>query len=242
MWKRTLLAASLGLNLLFVAVGTRAVINRGGWKYLAQRKPTTPQASPIHIQRTAMFAGLTPRAASLVFFGDSLIENCEWNELLLDPSAINRGIGGDTTAELLPLVPSIADSAPKSVFIMAGVNDLRMGVPMPLMIERYRAIITGFRKGHPNVRVYVHSILPVNPGLDESLRPLPESIRIANRDLSQLALEEHCEFVNLHLAVADSSDFLDRKYTPDGLHLNAAGYRVWESAIHSVSQPTAVRQ
>jgi hypothetical protein len=106
-------------------------------------------------------------------FGDSLIENCEWSELLGVPAA-NRGSSGEDTTALLAVGPTLGDlHGVGSVFVAAGVNDVRVGFEGEAFAARYRALLNALHSAAPKARITVQSLLPVNPGLDPSFGGCP---------------------------------------------------------------------
>jgi hypothetical protein len=71
---------------------------------------------------------LTPPPGSFVLFGDSITEYGKWEEFLAGLPVVNRGIGGETSAQVLErLDPAL--NKPKAVALLIGTNDLSIGVP-----------------------------------------------------------------------------------------------------------------
>jgi lysophospholipase L1-like esterase len=215
------LAVSLALNAAFVGMKLAPLLERGHGHRVY---------SPFHVQRSAVFEGLPVARGSVLFFGDSLIENCEWSELGLP--AANRGISGDDTAALLAVVPSLGGLRDvNSIFVVAGINDLGEGIEGDAFVARYRALVSALHNAAPNARIVVHSILPVNPSMNDSLRPLPAKILAANARLSSVATDIGFRFLDGTSTFADSKGLMDGRYTVDGLHLNGAGYQAWAKAL-----------
>ena len=58
-----------------------------------------------------------------------------------------------------------------------------------------------------------------------------EHILFVNTALKKIAAEEHITLIDLHPHFLDAANKLDKKYTQDGLHLNAEGYKVWAGIL-----------
>ncbi len=170
----------------------------------------------------------------IVFVGDSLTHQCDWARLLGRTDVDNQGIDGEVSAGVLWRLPGIIARQPAKVFIMIGINDLRRGRGRPEVAEEVLAnhgrIMDRLRAGLPQARVHVLSILPVSRSFFSFL---PDNLRImeVNRRLRDLAAGKGCAFLDLYPMFIDKEGALDRRYTYDGLHLNAQGYQVWKQAL-----------
>jgi len=68
---------------------------------------------------------------SVVFFGDSIIELWDLEQFFPGKGYVNRGIGGQATAEMLGrFYQDVIDLKPSFVVICGGVNDRRLGLPV----------------------------------------------------------------------------------------------------------------
>jgi lysophospholipase L1-like esterase len=52
-----------------------------------------------------------------------------------------------------------------------------------------------------------------------------------NAALKKLAAQEKITLIDLYPHFLDAAGKLDKQYTIDGLHLNAAGYKVWAAIL-----------
>ena len=52
-----------------------------------------------------------------------------------------------------------------------------------------------------------------------------------NSDLVKIAQIHRVEYIDLFSVFKDGANHLDKKYTLDGLHLNADGYKLWKKTI-----------
>lgn len=230
---RILLAASLAVNLLFLAVGGYVVHQKGGVRYLRQyrailsgRELTIESFSPYYQSRYSDFMGQDRRSGAVIFAGDSLTEQADWNKLLKRNDIVNRGIGADTSVGLEFRLGEIIKHAPSKIFLMIGVADLRIGRRPVQVLEQYRRILERLAQELPQTRIFVQSILPIHPALFGREIAL-EDIRAINEELEPLAGSYGATFLDLHSHFSDSEQRLDRAYTVDGVHLNAVGYKKW---------------
>lgn len=167
----------------------------------------------------------------IVFFGDSLTQNVDWDELFNDDSIINRGIGGDSTIGMLNRVDNIIYLEPKKLFIMAGINDLAvLGKPISDTLSNYKEILESITSKSPNTEVYIQSALPINNNIN-NLSLDPSAITEFNDGLKNLSEESNVKYIDIYSSFADKSGYLSKKYTSDGTHLNGDGYLVWKNQI-----------
>src|ERR1700683_31206 len=108
---------------------------------------------------------LKPPAAGenrVVFFGDSITDIWKLDEYFSRKGYINRGIGGQTTPQMLVRFrQDVIDLRPKVVIILAGTNDIAGNTgPMRLEdIEADYASLAELARGHGIKGIYC-SVLP----------------------------------------------------------------------------------
>lgn len=186
-------------------------------------------------------AALKPPAEGenrVVFFGDSITDNWHLDEYFPGKPYVNRGISGQTTPQMLiRFRQDVIDLRPKVVVILAGTNDIA-GNTGPMRLEdieaNYASMVDLARTN--NIRVVLSSILPVHNYTPESQnlfagRP-PEKILSLNRWMKDYAAG-HPEIVYLDYfgAMVDDKGLLKRDLAADGLHPNAAGYKIMENLV-----------
>jgi hypothetical protein len=84
--------------------------------------PSRVSIAGSHAERLDQLNLLSSSRTRVVMLGDSITQRGEWSELLGEVVA-NRGLGGDTTRDVLARVASVPASAEK-IFVMVGVDDL----------------------------------------------------------------------------------------------------------------------
>lgn len=166
----------------------------------------------------------------VVFMGNSITEG--WSRMVPEFFAgrpyINRGIGGQTTPQMLVRFrPDVIDLNPKVVVILAGTNDIA-GNTGPMTLEQIMGNIASMAelaRSH-GIRVVLSSVLPVfdypwRPGLEPA-----DKIYELNRMIRDYAEKNGHVYLDYFEAMVDGKMGLQEAYTYDGVHPNAAGYAV----------------
>ena len=192
-------------------------------------------------------ATLKPPAPSenrIVFFGDSITDIWKLDESFPGKPYINRGIGGQTTPQMLVRFrQDVIDLHPKVVVILAGTNDIA-GNTGPMRIEDIEADYASLAElaSGNRIRVVFSSVLPVHNYTPQSQNLFagrsPAKILELNRWLKNYAAaHSDCLYLDYFGAMVDDKGLLKRELAEDGLHPNAAGYKIMaplaEAAIQS---------
>ena len=173
-----------------------------------------------------------PKENRVVFFGDSITAGWSLPEYFPRRPYINRGIDGQTTAQmLLRFRQDVIALQPKAVVILAGTNDIA-GNTGPVRIEDIEAnfaSLAELAKAH-GIAVVFSSVLPVHNYTPESQdffaqRP-PEKIVELNRWLKAYCAVHGCVYLDYFSALVDKNGLLGKELADDGLHPNTAGYKV----------------
>lgn len=180
-----------------------------------------------------MYDHLPDSRNEIVFLGNSITDGAEWFELLGNKRCRNRGISADVTEGVLLRLDAVTKLQPAKIFIMIGVNDLSRNMTVDEITANYRTILERIRTESPRTKVYVESVLPVNPATGMALNHTnkTELIMELNGRLKTLASEFGHTYIDLFSVMADSDNYLPRKCSIDGLHLSYEGYRLWVETI-----------
>ena len=180
-----------------------------------------------------MYDHLPDTRNEIVFLGNSITDGAEWYELLGNRRIRNRGISADVTEGILLRLDAITKLKPAKIFIMIGVNDIARNMTTVEITANYRTILERIRTESPKTKVYIESVLPVNPATGMALNHTNKTGQIIelNGKLKELATEFGGTYIDLFSVMADPDNHLPRKYSIDGLHLSYEGYRVWTEAI-----------
>ena len=175
---------------------------------------------------------LNAKEDRVVFMGDSITDI--WNLAKSFPGKpyINRGIGGQTTPQMLiRFRPDVIDLDPKVAVILAGTNDIAGNTgPMSLAeIEANLKTMTELARAH-GIRVVLSSVIPVNNYTERSKMffPLrsPEQILELNRWMKNYCEQNGCVYLDYFSAMVDDKGLLKADLAEDGLHPNDKGYAI----------------
>jgi lysophospholipase L1-like esterase len=180
-------------------------------------------------------AALKPPVAGesrVVFFGDSITDLWHLDEYFPGKPYINRGIGGQTTPQMLiRFRQDVIDLQPKVVVILAGTNDIA-GNTGPERIEDIEANYASMAElARANgIRVAFSSILPVHNYTPLSQNPFAQRPLVKILELNRW-LKDYCAasghvYVDYFSAMVDGNGLLKRDLAEDGLHPNKAGYGI----------------
>ncbi len=187
-----------------------------------------------------------PGESCVVFFGDSITDIWHLDEYFPGKPYINRGIGGQTTPQMLVRFrQDVIDLHPKVVIILAGTNDIAGNTgPMRLEdIEANYASLAELARAH-EIKVIYSSVLPVHNYMPRSqdafAQRSPEKILDLNRWLRDYcaSASSACLYLDYFSAMVDDKGLMKKDLADDGLHPNAAGYKIMvplaEAAIEKV--------
>lgn len=151
-----------------------------------------------------------------MFIGDSNTQYCEWHELLGVPIK-NRGIAGQSSADLLTRIRDFVACQPDKVFIMIGTVDIGHGVSQSVTLANYTLIIDAVRQTSPASEIFVQSVLP--------LAAFNSAVVSLNVQLELMCQQKGITFIN-HYPAMYLNGGLNPAYTYDNTHLTGLGYIV----------------
>jgi lysophospholipase L1-like esterase len=185
----------------------------------------TKLLGPAQRMRASQYATLGAPPGHVVFLGDSITQGGLWHEWFAGAPVLNRGIDGETSADLLRRVDS-AVRDPLAVFLLIGTNDLTWGISLQRIVANVRALLAEIERRAPGTPVVLQSVMPRTPRFRDDLRLL-------NRAYRQLADSsgEHVRYLDLWPALADDHGDLRAEFTEDRLHLNGPGYAAWVDVL-----------
>jgi acyl-CoA thioesterase I len=187
---------------------------------------------------------LSPVAARVVFMGDSITQGWDLNKFFPGKPYVNRGIGGEVTAQMLVrFFPDVIDLKPAAVIILAGTNDVagNDGPETATMIEENLQAMTELAQTH-HIQVILCSLTPVSDytASPQSKNRPPADILKLNDWIKDYAAHAGAGFADYYSAIVDAQGFLINGDSDDGLHPNARGFAllspVAEAAIEKAVQ------
>jgi len=183
--------------------------------------------------KVEQFRSYPNTSTDIIFLGNSITAGTDWNELLGIGTAKNRGISGDITFGVLERLDEVTEGKPAKVFILIGINDIQRNIPDTVIAGNYKKMIRHIKSASPATKIYFQTLLPVNNEFTQFKNHYnkDEHILYVNSQLKKIASEEKITLVDLHPHFLNAEKKLEKKYTMDGLHLNAEGYTLWGSLL-----------
>jgi len=189
----------------------------------------------------------------VVFLGDSITEGWALDQYFPGKPYVNRGIGGQTTPQMLVrLYPDVIDLKPAAVIILAGTNDIAQntGPETLTMVEENLMAITELAQRH-GIKVILCSVMPISNytmvpvrrvmrsgpgaagGWTSPPAPTPQ-IRSVQRPPDQIlqldawmkadAASAGAVYADYFSAVVDDKGMFKEGFSDDGLHPNDRGF------------------
>ena len=171
-----------------------------------------------------------PAAGGVVFVGSSSIRL--WNDLEREfgtEGIVKRGFGGSRMSDCARYASQLVlPYKPRVVVVYAGDNDLAEGGTPETVLASYQDLVQQVRTALPEARIVYVSIKP-SPSR-EALMPAAIQTNEAIERFSKS--EPGLEYVDVYTLMLDASGRPRADlFLPDALHLNAAGYSIWKTAI-----------
>jgi lysophospholipase L1-like esterase len=149
---------------------------------------------------------------------------------------LNQGISGDTTKNILRRVNAFKQTRPDSIYLMAGVNDLRKGESDETILRNLRQIMRQLRSNHRDANIMVQSILPTSIGISS------ERIQNLNQAIELIAYQEKVNYLDLYSRFVSEEGQMASELSTDGLHLNGRGYSIWSSVLRDTETWIAINR
>ena len=168
----------------------------------------------------------------VVFFGDSITDIWKLPDSFPGKPYVNRGIGGQTTPQMLVRFrQDVINLQPKVVVILAGTNDIA-GNTGPMRNEDIKANFASFAelaRGH-GIHVIYASLLPVHNYTERSKdffaqRPQARILEL-NGWLKEYCTKNNIVYLDYFSAMVDDKGMMKKDLADDGLHPNAAGFKI----------------
>lgn len=189
-----------------------------------------PQFGEIVDRWTAQDALDPPPPGAVVFVGSSSIRR--WEALQADFSdyaPLQRGMGGAQLGEIARSADALVTAhAPRAAVVYAGTNDLAVGVPPEIVVERLRCLRQQLARHDPPIPLFFIGITPTPARWDQ----WPAAAAV-NRAVEALAAADPgLRYVDTPAPfLATGGPPAAHLFVADGLHLSAAGYALWQAEV-----------
>jgi acyl-CoA thioesterase I len=168
----------------------------------------------------------------VVFYGDSITDIWKLADYFPGKPYVNRGIGGQTTSQMLVRFrQDVIDLHPKVVVILAGTNDIA-GNTGPISNEDIEANLSSMAElaRLHGIRVVFSSVTPVHNYTERSKdffaqRPMARILAM-NEWLQGYCAGSGDIYLDYFSSLVDDKGLLKKDLADDGLHPNAAGFKI----------------
>lgn len=183
--------------------------------------------------RAKWAAEVEANQGAVVFLGDSITQG--WGLTLPQRfpgmKSANRGIGGDTTRGMLIRLDDVFALKPSGIVILAGTNDIEIGLEPAIAAENMSLILKEIKKHDPEIPIVLCQVFPSSP---EKSRP-KEKIQALNTLYAGLVRgDQQVTLLDTWTLFAGPDGEADPQWFKDLLHLNPMGYDRWAAALNPV--------
>ena len=112
---------------------------------------------------------------------------------------------------------------------MAGINGLLIQTEQKFT-EKYATLVDSIKLAVPTAKIYLQSILPVNPSMKSGIVFKKEKIARCNEIIRNIAKQKGCVYIDLYKLYAIDG-IMPEELTPDGVHLYPKAYDRWAEEI-----------
>ena len=125
----------------------------------------------------------------------------------------------------------------KKLFLMLGVSDPRWYTGEEL-VAAYDTLIRIVRTDHPDIAIYIHSIMPMVKDYAKQVEVSAETNRAVNKLLEAYCEENRFTYIQLADLVRDEEGYLVYGYSAGDyrFHLNKYGKEIWVRCLREVAR------
>jgi Lysophospholipase L1 and related esterases len=198
----------------------------------AKEPKKAAQHADYYNHRASMFRSLPQTENAILMLGNSLNNNACWTELFPFTNIVNRGISGDTVEGIYDRLDEVIEDNPHKIFLLTGTNDLldNPDITPSQLWAKYEKLIKAIRKEMPKTKLYVQSILPLNP-MSKFYPGVNEKVVQVNKFIEAAQNTYEYFYIDIASKLSDEEGNLKVDYTTDGIHLSADGYFVWATEL-----------
>lgn len=211
---------------------------------ITQEKGTTPSPrateydwmsvarwNQLHAEDVAIAA---EGGVELLFIGDSIIQGWSssvWEKYFSPFNAVNFGIGGDHTGNLLWRLENgaVGTMQPKVVVLLVGVNNFgHLNETPEQVFAGITAVVNLLQTAFPTARILVNGVFPYGEAADT---PQREQVAQLNNLLSTLNERDNVVFEDHGHLLLQADGTISPEIMGDFLHLTEKGYGIWAEAM-----------
>ena len=171
--------------------------------------------------RGTYFSMMPMTSEDVLFFGDEMVKNGEWAELLRNKNVKNRGTNWGyektsanmsyTSADIdcaFAQVNGVTKNEPKQVLLYTGTGEVNGTTPVATIVSNYKKVVEKIRKYAPNAKISLVSLMPTYSYNNNRVKDF-------NSKIQDYAIEqENVEYIDIYSSLATATDGVNTKYFP----------------------------
>ena len=164
----------------------------------------------------------------IVILGDSITEASSLPRTICGHPVVNAGLNGASTASDLGtwLIDTLDGKRASAILIALGTNDVLLGHDAQVFETNYAALLAQLAKATDHLAVL--AIPPIE--VRRNVTPDFQATTMRKIDAFNALLPAFAAKASAAFAILPA---MPAAFTIDGVHLSAAGYTVWDTAVQS---------
>lgn len=201
--------------------------------------------NPLYQRQLEFYKIYKPVNPRIVMLGNSLTHGVDWNNLLGRNDVVEMGIVSDILSGYFNRTHYVTELKPQICFILGGLNDIYQWIPVETIFDDYVKVVERLKRS--GITVIIQSTLYAGRdwGKDWLAANNPEAnaaeinkerntqVDRLNMLLRNYAVKNSIEYIDLNTLMS-RGNYLRSEITYDGVHLNAAGYKIWGREVEKV--------
>ena len=183
----------------------------------------------------------------VLFFGDEMVKNAEWSELLRNPNVKNRGTNwgyekanacmsytsGDVDCTFAN-VSGVKKEEPKQVLLYTGTGEINAGTSVTTVFSNYKKIVEKIRGYAPNAKISLISLIPTRSYNNNArVKQFNEKL------LDYAANTENVEYIDIFSTLASNDQPKDEYFCTYGSPANENENYIYGDGYIAIAQVLA---
>ena len=178
----------------------------------------------------------TSNMKKIVLIGDSITESWKGYSpefFTENPYLINKGVGGETTPQILNRFNSdVVSLEPEFVIILAGINDIAQNTGYISVSETFANIVSMVEIANShNISPILCSVLPASKIVWKPEIKSADLVIELNEKLKKHCIENNMVYVDYFSSMVGEKKELRSDLTYDGVHPDKKGYLIMEKIL-----------
>ncbi len=178
----------------------------------------------------------TSNMKKIVLIGDSITESWKGYSpefFAENPYLINKGVGGETTPQILDRFNSdVVSLEPEFVIILAGINDIAQNTGYISVSETFTNIVSMVEIANShNISPILCSVLPASKIVWKPEIKSADLVIELNEKLEKYCIENNTVYIDYFSSMVGEKKELRSDLTYDGVHPDKKGYLIMEKIL-----------